>query len=82
MKRESVAAVITGLKQAGINFVSMLPDSDFTNAQKTVMADKGFTCVPVSNEAIAFGVCAEAGWEVKTGSSHYKRWHHGQCIPV
>lgn len=38
----------------------MLPDSDFTNAQKTVMADKGFTCVPVSNEAIAFGVCAGA----------------------
>jgi sulfopyruvate decarboxylase subunit alpha len=60
MKRESVAAVITGLKQAGINFVSMLPDSDFTNAQKTVMADKGFPCVPLSNEAIAFGVSAGA----------------------
>jgi sulfopyruvate decarboxylase subunit alpha len=60
MKKESVTAIITGLKQAGINFVSMLPDSDFTDAQKTVMADKGFNCVPVSNEAIGFGVCAGA----------------------
>jgi sulfopyruvate decarboxylase subunit alpha len=60
MKQESVDAIVLGLKQAGINFVSMLPDSDFTDAQKTVMADKGFTCVPVSNEAIAFGVCAGA----------------------
>jgi sulfopyruvate decarboxylase subunit alpha len=60
MKQESVDAIVTGLKQAGIDFVSMLPDSDFTDAQKTVMADKGFTCVPVSNESIAFGVCAGA----------------------
>lgn len=60
MKKESVTAIITGLKQAGINFVSMLPDSDFTDAQKTVMSDKSFICVPASNEAIAFGVCAGA----------------------
>jgi sulfopyruvate decarboxylase subunit alpha len=60
MKKESVAAIVAGLKLAGINFVSMLPDSDFTDAQKTVMADKSFTCVPVSNEAIGFGVCAGA----------------------
>ncbi|HWO40921.1 MAG TPA: hypothetical protein VNO43_03860 [Candidatus Eisenbacteria bacterium] len=60
MRKESVRAIITGLKRAGINFVSMLPDSDFTDAQKAVMADKTFTCVPVSNEAIAFGVCAGA----------------------
>lgn len=60
MKKESVDAIIIGLKQAGINFVSMLPDSDFTDAQKAVMADRSFTCVPASNEAIAFGVCAGA----------------------
>jgi sulfopyruvate decarboxylase subunit alpha len=60
MKKEAVDAIVTGLKQAGINFVSMLPDSDFTDAQKAVMADKSFTCVPVSNEAIGFGVCAGA----------------------
>ena len=60
MKKESVDAIVTGLKQAGINFVSMLPDSDFTDAQKAVMADGSFTCVPASNEAIAFGICAGA----------------------
>ena len=60
MKKEAVDAIIAGLKQAGINFVSMLPDSDFTDAQKAVMADQEFTCVPVSNESIGFGVCAGA----------------------
>jgi sulfopyruvate decarboxylase subunit alpha len=65
MKKEAVDAIVTGLKQAGVNFVSMLPDSDFTDTQKTVMADKSFTCVPVSNEAIGFGVCAGAWWEVR-----------------
>lgn len=60
MKKEAVDAVISGLKQAGINFVSMLPDSDFTDTQKAVMKDQHFTCVPVSNESIGFGVCAGA----------------------
>jgi sulfopyruvate decarboxylase subunit alpha len=60
MKKEVTAAILTGLKQAGINFVSTLPDSDFTDAQRAVMADKDFTCVPVSNESIGFGVCAGA----------------------
>jgi hypothetical protein len=33
MKKESVDVIITGLKQARINFVSTLPDSDFTQRQ-------------------------------------------------
>ena len=60
MKREAVEASITGLKQAGINFVSLLPDSDWAEAQRAAMDDRFFTCVPVSNEAIGFGVCAGA----------------------
>ena len=60
MKQGSVEAIVTGLKEAGINFISMLPDSDFTDTQKAVMADKDFKCVPVSNESIGFGVCAGA----------------------
>ena len=60
MKHGAVEAIVTGLKEAGINFISMLPDSDFTDTQKAVMADKDFTCVPVSNESIGFGVCAGA----------------------
>jgi len=60
MKEGAVEAIVSGLKHAGINFVSMLPDSDFTDAQRAVMNDKSFVCVPVSNEAIGFGVCAGA----------------------
>jgi sulfopyruvate decarboxylase subunit alpha len=60
MKEGAVEAIVTGLKEAGINFISMLPDSDFTDTQKAVMADKDFKCVPVSNESIGFGVCAGA----------------------
>ena len=59
----------------------MLPDSDFTDAQKAVMADKRFTCVPVSNEAVGFGVCARSlAGRQKTGPSHSAGRHHGQCI--
>jgi sulfopyruvate decarboxylase subunit alpha len=60
LKREAVEAVVSGLKEAGINFISMLPDSDFVEAQRAVMDDKSFSCVPVSNEAIGIGVCAGA----------------------
>jgi len=60
MKTGAVDAIVTGLKKAGINFVSMLPDSDFTDAQKAIMSDSDFICVPVSNESIGFGVCAGA----------------------
>ena len=60
LKNEAVEAIIGGLKQAGINFISLLPDSDFIEAQKAVTEDKSFTCVPVRNEAIGIGVCAGA----------------------
>ncbi len=33
MKKESVDAIISGLKQTGINFVSMLPDSDLLGGE-------------------------------------------------
>ena len=60
MKKEAVEAIVDGLKQAGIDFISLLPDSDFIEAQKAVTEDKSFTCVPVTNEAIGIGVCAGA----------------------
>jgi len=60
MKREAVEASINGLKQAGINFISILPDSDWAEVQRTAMNDDSFQCVSVSNEAIGVGVCAGA----------------------
>jgi len=33
MKREAVEASVNGLKQAGINFIAILPDSDWAPVQ-------------------------------------------------
>ena len=60
MKRAAVEASINGLKQAGINFIVILPDSDWAEVQRTAMNDESFQCVSVSNEAIGVGVSAGA----------------------
>src|ERR1044071_6005586 len=56
----AVDAVIDGLKRAGVDFVSLMPDSDFSVLQERVVNDADFTYVPVSNEAIGAGVCVGA----------------------
>src|SRR5918999_5516996 len=56
----AVDAVIDGLKKSGVNFISLMPDSDFSDLQARVSDDNHFTYVPVSNEAIGVGVCAGA----------------------
>ena len=60
METAAVEAVVEGLKRSGVDFISLLPDSDFSELQARVATDKHFTCVPVSNEAIGVGVCAGA----------------------
>ncbi len=60
MQLEAVEAVHRGLTQAGVDFISLLPDSDFSELQQRVANDKDFTYVAVSNEAIGVGVCAGA----------------------
>jgi sulfopyruvate decarboxylase subunit alpha len=60
MERTAIDAVVQGLKKAGVNFISLLPDSDFSELQARVAGDQEFTYVPVSNEAIGVGVCAGA----------------------
>jgi sulfopyruvate decarboxylase subunit alpha len=60
MDKAAVDAVIDGLKRAGVNFVSLMPDSDFSVLQERVVNDRDFTYVPVSNEAIGVGVCVGA----------------------
>src|SRR6266850_7938937 len=60
MEAAAVDAVIDGLKRSGVDFVSLLPDSDFSELQARVASDEHFTYVPVSNEAIGVGVCAGA----------------------
>jgi len=60
LQPRAVEEVLQGLKKAGVDFVSLLPDSDFSELQERVGNDLDFTCVPVSNEAIGVGACAGA----------------------
>lgn len=60
MQAAALEAVVQGLKEAGVDFISLLPDSDFSELQTRVSGDNHFTYVPVSNEAIGVGVCAGA----------------------
>src|SRR5258706_4970932 len=60
METAAVDAVVDGLKKSGVDFISLMPDSDFSVLQARVANDKHFTYVPVSNEAIGVGVCAGA----------------------
>ena len=60
MKEEAVTEILNGLKEAGINFVSLLPDSEFSKVQMKLLVDPDVKCVPVSNEGIGVGVCAGA----------------------
>lgn len=60
MQKPAVDAVMNGLKTAGVDFVSLLPDSDFSSLQREVGGDSAFEYVPVSTESIGVGVCAGA----------------------
>ena len=51
MDAAAVDAVMNGLKQSGVDFISLMPDSDFSVLQERVASEKHFTYVPVSNEA-------------------------------
>jgi sulfopyruvate decarboxylase TPP-binding subunit len=60
MEAAAVDAVVDGLKKSGVDFISLMPDSDFSVLQDRVAKDNDFTYVPVSNEAIGVAVCAGA----------------------
>lgn len=66
MKPETVAAFVTGLKEAGINFVATLPSTGVAPIIRGIEADpdfKGnlsFKHVPVCNEADGVCMCAGA----------------------
>jgi len=60
MKDDAVSEIIGGLKEAGVDFVSLLPDSEFSSVQLQLLRDPAIRCVSVSNEAIGVGLCAGA----------------------
>jgi sulfopyruvate decarboxylase subunit alpha len=51
---------LQGLKDAGIDFVSGLPDGWQRNLHELIQDDPGIRYVPVSNEGVGFSVCSGA----------------------
>ena len=60
MSPEAAREVLEGMHEGGINFVSLLAESEFLTAQRAVVEDSRFKCVPVSNEMSAVCICAGA----------------------
>jgi sulfopyruvate decarboxylase subunit alpha len=60
MLDEAAREALAGLKQAGIDFVSGLPDGWQRNLHEMVEADPEIRYVPVCNEGVGFSVCAGA----------------------
>ena len=60
MLEEAATEALAGLREAGIDFVSGLPDGWQRNLHELVEADPYFRYVPVCNEGVGFSVCAGA----------------------
>lgn len=60
MQAEAVTAIITGLKQAGINFIASLPSTSLAPVIHAIMKDSDFIHVPIANEKDGIGICAGA----------------------
>ncbi len=60
MEADTAAAIVTGLKQAGVNFVASLPSNSLAPVIHTIMKDTDFINVPVANEEDGIGICAGA----------------------
>jgi sulfopyruvate decarboxylase subunit alpha len=60
MKAELAHRTVAGLKEAGINFVSYMPETRLSEILPLMKADESFTLVPVGSEAEAVGIAAGA----------------------
>lgn len=60
MVPDAAREALAGLKDAGIDFVSGLPDGWQRDLHELVAADPAFRYVPVCNEGVGFSVCAGA----------------------
>ncbi len=57
---ECAAAILAGLKKAGIDFVATLPDEKMLEVIKAVERDKELKHVPLCREEEGIGICAGA----------------------
>jgi sulfopyruvate decarboxylase subunit alpha len=60
MKSEAVANIITGLKEAAIDFIVTLPSSTIAPIIPKINDEQQFKHVPVNHEGDGIGICAGA----------------------
>ena len=60
MKPQLAERIVAGLKDAGIDFVSYVPETRLSEILPVLKADGAFTLVPVASEAEAVGIAAGA----------------------
>jgi sulfopyruvate decarboxylase TPP-binding subunit len=60
MKRELAGRIVAALKQAGIDFVTYVPETRLSEILPAMKADGSFALAPVSSEAEAVGIAAGA----------------------
>lgn len=60
MLEPALKEALAGLKEAGIDFVSGLPDGWQRNLHEAIEADPDIQYVPVCNEGVGFSICAGA----------------------
>ena len=60
MNAELANRTVAGLKEAGINFVSYIPETRLSEILPVMKADGAFMLAPVSSEAEAVGIAAGA----------------------
>ena len=60
MEVDLAARMVGGLKQAGINFVSYLPETRLSQILPLMREDPSFMVIPVANESEAVSIAAGA----------------------
>jgi sulfopyruvate decarboxylase TPP-binding subunit len=60
MEAKLVNRIVGGLKEAGISFVSYLPETRLSEIVPVLREDPSFMLVPVANEAEAISIAAGA----------------------
>jgi sulfopyruvate decarboxylase subunit alpha len=60
MRPQAVKAIIDGLKRAGVDFVALMPDSEFAPVQKALAKVRGIKTIQVTNESVGVSLCAGA----------------------
>jgi sulfopyruvate decarboxylase subunit alpha len=58
--KQCAAAIVAGLKKAGINFVASLPDEKIVRVIHAVQTESGLRHVPLCREEEGIGICAGA----------------------